>query len=143
MVDAPHQCPLGVGSKLPLPLYADVRLHILMTHHNDVMTHHNDIGQFRWMGDLKKVAAPIAAMWQNNVVEGRVEIELDGEITKVEGTRCRLCLRVHACWWYVWMRWCLRVRVGACISFNPRARGNMLACAIPMVRAFSKVRLRR
>eukprot|EP00729_Bicosta_minor_P008374 gene8374-17517_t len=31
------------------------------------------------------VAAPIAAMWQNNVVEGRVEIELDGEITKVEG----------------------------------------------------------
>ena len=34
-VDALHQCPLGVGSKLPLPLYADVRLHIPMTHHND------------------------------------------------------------------------------------------------------------
>ena len=33
-VGAPHQCPLGVGSKLPLPLYADVRLHIPMTHHN-------------------------------------------------------------------------------------------------------------
>ena len=25
MVGAPHQCPLEVGSKLPLPLYADVR----------------------------------------------------------------------------------------------------------------------
>ena len=29
-----HQCPLEVGSKLPLPLYADVRLHIPMTHHH-------------------------------------------------------------------------------------------------------------
>ena len=28
--------PLGVSSKLPLPLYADVRLHIPMTHNNDV-----------------------------------------------------------------------------------------------------------
>lgn len=26
-----HQCPLGVGSTLPLPLYADERLHIPMT----------------------------------------------------------------------------------------------------------------
>ena len=30
-----HQCPLGVGRKLPLPFCADVRLHILMTHRND------------------------------------------------------------------------------------------------------------
>ena len=37
-VDAPHQCPLGVGSKLPLPLYADVRLHIPMTHNDDSRT---------------------------------------------------------------------------------------------------------
>ena len=28
----PHQRRLGVGSKLPLPLYADVRLRIPMTH---------------------------------------------------------------------------------------------------------------
>ena len=34
-VSAPHQCPLGVGSKLPLPLCADVRLHIPMTHNGD------------------------------------------------------------------------------------------------------------
>ena len=33
-VGAPHQCPLGVGTKLPLPLYADVRLHIPMTHNH-------------------------------------------------------------------------------------------------------------
>ena len=33
-VGSPHQCPLGVGSKLPLPLYADVRLHIPMTHNH-------------------------------------------------------------------------------------------------------------
>lgn len=30
-VGAPYQCPSQVGSKLPLPLYADVRLHILVT----------------------------------------------------------------------------------------------------------------
>ena len=30
-----HQCPPWVGSKLPLPLYADVRLHIPMTHRTD------------------------------------------------------------------------------------------------------------
>ena len=29
------KCPLGVGSKLLLPLYADVRSHIPMTHRND------------------------------------------------------------------------------------------------------------
>ena len=34
-VSAPHQYPLGVSSKLPLSRYADVRLHIPMTHHND------------------------------------------------------------------------------------------------------------
>ena len=33
-VGAPHQCPLAVESKLPLPHYADVRLHIPMTHRN-------------------------------------------------------------------------------------------------------------
>ena len=36
---APHQCPLRVGSKLPLPSYADVRLHIPMTHHIDAGLH--------------------------------------------------------------------------------------------------------
>ena len=30
-----HQCPLGVGGKLPLPFYADVRLHLPMTRCND------------------------------------------------------------------------------------------------------------
>ena len=36
-VGAPHQCPLGsVASYL---IYADVRLHIPMTHHNDRLTH--------------------------------------------------------------------------------------------------------
>ena len=33
-VGAPHQCPLGVGSTLPLPQYANVRLHITMTHND-------------------------------------------------------------------------------------------------------------
>ena len=33
-VGAPRQCPPEVGSKLPLTLYADVRLHIPMTHRN-------------------------------------------------------------------------------------------------------------
>ena len=28
---------LSIGSKLPLPLYADVRLHTTMTHRNDVI----------------------------------------------------------------------------------------------------------
>ena len=32
------------GSKLPLPLYADVRLHIPMTHRNDAGTCWDDIG---------------------------------------------------------------------------------------------------
>ena len=31
----PHECPLAVDSKLPLPRYADVRLHIPMTHNDD------------------------------------------------------------------------------------------------------------
>ena len=30
----PHQCPLEVGSKLPLPLYADMQLSITMPHHH-------------------------------------------------------------------------------------------------------------
>lgn len=30
----PTNLPLRVGSKLPLPLYADVRFHIPMTHNN-------------------------------------------------------------------------------------------------------------
>ena len=35
----PHRCPLGVGSKLLLPIYdADVWLHIPMTHRNDAGT---------------------------------------------------------------------------------------------------------
>ena len=33
-VGAPHQCPLEVGSKLPLSLYPDVRFNFLMTHRN-------------------------------------------------------------------------------------------------------------
>ena len=32
-------CVRGVGSKLHLPLYADVRLYIPITHHNDVGSH--------------------------------------------------------------------------------------------------------
>ena len=34
-VCAPHQCPLEVGSKLPLPLRVDAWFHIPMTHRND------------------------------------------------------------------------------------------------------------
>ena len=34
-IGAPHQCHLEVGSKLALPLFVDVRLHIPMTHRND------------------------------------------------------------------------------------------------------------
>ena len=37
-VGAPHQCPLGSVGELPLPLYADVRLHIPMTHRADAGT---------------------------------------------------------------------------------------------------------
>ena len=36
VVRAPNQCPVGVSGKLPLPLYADVRLYIPMTHHTEV-----------------------------------------------------------------------------------------------------------
>ena len=39
-VGAPHQYLLGVGSKQPLPLYADVRLHIPMTEHIPLGTYY-------------------------------------------------------------------------------------------------------
>ena len=38
-VGAPHQCSLElVASKLPLPFYADLRLHVPMTHRDDAGT---------------------------------------------------------------------------------------------------------
>ena len=45
---ASHQCPLEVGRKLPLPLYADVRLLIPMTHNHARLrkTRHRNILQF-------------------------------------------------------------------------------------------------
>ena len=48
-----NQCPLGVGSTLPRPLWADVRLHILMTHHNDA-GHANST----WCQQSKSVVHP-------------------------------------------------------------------------------------
>ena len=38
-VGAPQQYPLEVGSKLPLPRYADVRFRIPLTHRNDAGTY--------------------------------------------------------------------------------------------------------
>ena len=46
-VGAPHQCPLGVGSKLPLPLDADVHTYILMTQHIPLGTSAPQVGRRR------------------------------------------------------------------------------------------------
>ena len=46
-VGAPHQCPLGVGSKLPLPLDADVHTYILMTQHIPLGTSAPQVGRLR------------------------------------------------------------------------------------------------
>ena len=46
---------MGFDSKLPLPLYADVRLHIPMTHHHDrPYTLHVDRAHHRGKGNLQR-----------------------------------------------------------------------------------------
>ena len=47
MGSALHHRPLEVGSKLPLLLYADVQMHMPMTHHNDAGAREAGL-EFNW-----------------------------------------------------------------------------------------------
>ena len=67
-VSAPHQWPLEVGSKLPLPLYADVRFHIPMTH-----THGRPFALLA-MGPCRSTVTCLSPRWSKKVLSDAMVI---------------------------------------------------------------------
>jgi|AntRauTorckE5430_2_1112549.scaffolds.fasta_scaffold180375_1 hypothetical protein len=74
-------------------------------------------GPFRWMGFLKKIVAPLAVIWGNKNIHGRVVVEKDGIRQVIHGqVTSPLCPDgwfPTLLWWGVWvLSTIVRVSVG-------------------------------